>query len=255
MRTFGLILLILGLCSPAWAAEGTPTDLAQKAAAARAAYDASDYTQARTLYLELQAAGFSSAELYFNLGNAEFKSGRLGRAIGYYRRAAQVSPGDTDIRYNLNFARTLVKRPTEKTGALTRLAKRFFQALPGRTLALAAWVAYMILALVAGWLIVRHGQGQILRWAAVLSGALFVLLAAWASVRILADRNMQWGVIIVNQAEARNGPSSDYEVGFKVPVGREVRVLGQEGSWIAIGLTPEGYKGFIQESEIWPDEP
>ncbi len=85
--------------------------------------------------------------------------------------------------------------------------------------------------------------------------ALFVLLAAWASVRILADRNMNWGVIIVNQAEARNGPSADYEVGFKVPVGREVRVLGQEGNWIAIGLTPEGYKGWIQDNEIGRDEP
>ncbi len=255
MRTLLSVLTTLCLLAPAWAGEAKPGAWEEKAALARAAYDASDYTQALAHYEELLAAGLTSADLYYNLGNTEFKNSRLGRAIAYYRRAAQMSPGDEDIRYNLNFARNLVKRPPDKTGALTRLGKTGFRWSAGQTLAVAAWVCYVLLAIVAGGLILRRGQGLLLRWTAALIGITFIFLATWASLRITADRTVNWGVIVVNQAEARNGPSSDFEVGFKVPVGREVRILGQEGSWIAIGLTPEGYKGWIQDKEIWPDGP
>src|SRR4030095_9977885 len=54
----------------------------------------------------------ASPALWFNLGNACFKSGQIGRAIVAYRRAENSTPRDPDVRANLKFARNQVKGPT-----------------------------------------------------------------------------------------------------------------------------------------------
>ena len=56
---------------------------------ANTAYINGDYHAAIATYGELLDRGYSSAKLYFNLGNACFKEGETGRAIlCYHRRCA-----------------------------------------------------------------------------------------------------------------------------------------------------------------------
>ena len=50
-------------------------------------------------------AGAASPAVYFNLGNAFFKQGQIGRAIAAYHSAQTVDPRDPDVRANLGFAR------------------------------------------------------------------------------------------------------------------------------------------------------
>ena len=47
-----------------------------------------------------------TAELYYNLGNAHFRTDNITQAILAYERALQLKPGDNDIRFNLEFARS-----------------------------------------------------------------------------------------------------------------------------------------------------
>jgi len=47
--------------------------------------------------------------LYYNLGNAYFKSGEIAPAILWYERALRLDPSDADIRYNLEYARALTQ--------------------------------------------------------------------------------------------------------------------------------------------------
>ena len=68
------------------------------------AYRQGKYQQAITDYQELLKEGVSP-ELYYNLGNAYYRSDNLAQAIVAYERAAQLSPGSSDIRFNLQFAR------------------------------------------------------------------------------------------------------------------------------------------------------
>ncbi|MDH3423313.1 MAG: tetratricopeptide repeat protein, partial [Gemmatimonadota bacterium] len=71
------------------------------------AYQDEDYAGAIEAYQAVLDAGFRSAGLEYNLGNAYFKSGRLGRAILHWERALEASPGDPDIQANLELARSL----------------------------------------------------------------------------------------------------------------------------------------------------
>lgn len=228
-----------------------PADLL---AQARGAYDRGDYAAAAAAYQSMAEQGVASAELYYNLGNAQFKTGHLGYAIAAYRRALQRKPGDEDIRFNLAFARGYVRQPADRSGLLARVVGEWLTRVKGETLALAALALFWVLSALAGALILTRGRPQALRWATAAAGVLFVLAAGWASGRILLDRERHWGVVVAARAEARNGPSEEYQVGFIVPEGREVRVLGREGAWTAVGLPAEGYKGWVRRDEIIEDE-
>ena len=71
---------------------------------ADSAYLNGDYTRAIELYESLLVTG-ESDELYYNLGNAYYKSDEIAKAILNYERALLVNPGYTDARANLKIAR------------------------------------------------------------------------------------------------------------------------------------------------------
>src|SRR5207249_8839840 len=75
-------------------------------------YEQGKHSEAAANYEKLIQTGWVSAALYFNLGNALFKSGQIGRAIAAYRQAEQLAPRDPDVRANLQFARNQAQGPT-----------------------------------------------------------------------------------------------------------------------------------------------
>ena len=46
-----------------------------------------------------------SAAVYYNLGNAYYKAGKIAPAILNYERCLLLDPGDSDARFNLQMAR------------------------------------------------------------------------------------------------------------------------------------------------------
>lgn len=68
-------------------------------------YKKGNYQQAIKDYNELLQKGVS-ADLYYNLGNAYYRSDNITKAVISYERALRLSPGDYDIRFNLQFARS-----------------------------------------------------------------------------------------------------------------------------------------------------
>ena len=72
-------------------------------AEADSAYVRGEYQQAIKDYEALLKQG-ASADLYYNLGNAYYRSENITRAVLNYERALLLSPGDRDIRFNLQIA-------------------------------------------------------------------------------------------------------------------------------------------------------
>src|SRR5208337_1300274 len=113
--------------------------------AANRLYEQGKYSEAAAAYQKLVQAGQVSAALYFNLGNACFKAGTLGRALAAYRQAEALAPRDPDLRANIQFARDQAQGPT--------LALSRWQKVLGRLslnewtilAAAAVWVAFLLL--------------------------------------------------------------------------------------------------------------
>lgn len=82
-------------------------DIAEAATKANGdmAYQRGNYQVAIADYRSLLQKGVS-ADLYYNLGNAYYRTDSLAQAILCYERAYELAPGDDDIRFNLQFARS-----------------------------------------------------------------------------------------------------------------------------------------------------
>ena len=68
-------------------------------------YQKGNYQQVIRDYEEILKNG-ESAEIYFNLGNAYYRTDNITKAVLNYERARLLSPGDDDINFNLQFARS-----------------------------------------------------------------------------------------------------------------------------------------------------
>lgn len=70
------------------------------------AYIRNDFASAIQIYESLLETKGVAAEVYYNLGNSYYKIGNMSRAILNYERALLLNPGDSDIRSNLEIARS-----------------------------------------------------------------------------------------------------------------------------------------------------
>lgn len=71
-------------------------------------YSSANYKEALQIWTDIYNTGYRSANLDFNIGNANFKLNNIPGAILFYERAYLMNPADEDTNYNLQIARTLI---------------------------------------------------------------------------------------------------------------------------------------------------
>lgn len=101
MKRIALFLILsLSHCLVAMSA-----DIDSLKVVADSAYAKEDYEKAAKTYREIAKTG-ESAVVCYNLGNCYYRMDEIARAILWYERASLLSPGDEDIRFNLDMARS-----------------------------------------------------------------------------------------------------------------------------------------------------
>jgi tetratricopeptide (TPR) repeat protein len=105
MKKLMIILSLLLITSGIKAQLTTLEDLVEQA---NQAYSSADYATAITQYESVLSSGYESAGLYFNLGNAYFKSDDIPAAILNYEKARKLDPTDENIRFNLDLANSRI---------------------------------------------------------------------------------------------------------------------------------------------------
>lgn len=102
----------------------SPEALLQLAAAS---YSKGDYVEAARLYeTVIQQHGISD-KVYYNLGNAYFKSDRLAPAILNFERSLRLNPGDADARFNLQMCQARIVDKIDPLGMF--LIARWYHSL------------------------------------------------------------------------------------------------------------------------------
>ncbi len=71
---------------------------------ANSAYSKADYSKAAKLYENILSNGQEAPEVYFNLGNAYYKTNNIAFAILNYERALKLEPDNEDFNFNLKLA-------------------------------------------------------------------------------------------------------------------------------------------------------
>ena len=86
--------------------ENIVVDDALTKALADSAYARKDYATAIEVYESILKNQGESADIYYNLGNSYYKNKNIARSILNFERARLLNPGDNDIRFNLEMAKS-----------------------------------------------------------------------------------------------------------------------------------------------------
>jgi tetratricopeptide (TPR) repeat protein len=192
-------------------------------------------------YEALVQEGQWNANLFYNLGNAYFRTRDFGRAILNYERSLALDNHHPETTANLQIARdearALELQPTK--------LERYLQ--------FASINQYSIAASVALWLGIFGFVALIFarrRSAALLSLSILCLLiggmAVWA-IHILDNGSEGRGLAIVtgNDVQARLATADTANSVLALPAGSEIKILSTRGDWM-YAVLPNDLRGWIQ---------
>ncbi len=198
-------------------------------------------------YESLVRAGQWNANLFYDLGNAYFRTRDFGRAILNYERALALDNHHPEATANLQIAR-------DEARALELPPKKV-----ERYLQFASINQYAIAAAIALWLGIFGIVAMTLarrRSAALLSLSIFLLLvcgtAVWA-IYTLDSGSEGRGLAIVtgDDVQARLATADTANSVLALPPGSEIKILSTRGDWMYAAL-PNDLRGWIQTKNAEP---
>lgn len=220
---------------------------------ADAEYSKGNYQQAIKDYEELLKAG-ESAEIYYNLGNAYYRTENITRSVLNYERALLLNPADEDIRFNLQMARS--KTIDKITPESEMFFFTWYRSLVNlmtidnwARLAIASMILTLILALV--YLFASH---LTLRKIGFYGGVLFLVifllsnLFAFQQKQMLMKRN--GAIVIAPSVTIKKTPEANSTDQGVIHEGTRVDIIDDTmRDWKEIHLA-DGREGWIPTSQI-----
>ncbi len=241
MKRYFLILFAMFICVGALFASDVQTDFSS----ANQLYAEGKFPPAAIAYGAILKSGVVSPNLLFNDGNAQFKSGNVGRAIAAYRSAALLAPRDADIRANLNFARNQVQGTTWHQNSwqnwLGALTLNEWTALA----VIAFWLTFVLFAAMQLRPALKNSLRGLARSVAV--AAVFLCICLGAAVNIHSTDSI--AVVVLPDAVTRSGPFDDAQNAFAVHDGAELAVLDQRNGWVQVS-DGSGRTGWMPNSQV-----
>lgn len=218
-----------------------------------------DYKQGRfpeaiREYEALVTAGIVNQDLYYNLGNAYFRTGELGRAIYNYERALRIDPSMEDARFNMSVARKAVAervvdrfKGAEADPWWVKLATFF--SLSHLTVAfLVCDLVFFACLVVLRFLATGFARTALAATTAFIGVALVGSLLL-LRVHIYVLDEVYQGVVVADQVVMREGADQHAAEKGKLHPGVRVRLRGQEPGWLHIRLA-NGMEGWVPADSI-----
>lgn len=219
-------------------------------------YSSERYEEAAAVYEAILEGGFRNADVQYNLGNAHYKSGRLGLAVLAYERALRLDPSHDDAAENLTFlGELLADRRAPVGGAMSEFLTRLSARFTVERLAVLTSLFYFILF---GALVMVTLRGPLTSWARKLavvmavhlavSGGLLAFRAAQASSNVEA-------VVLAAEVGVRTGPGDDFILEFRLHEGTKVR-LGEtraddaQVEWARVSVAGTDLEGWLPAGTI-----
>ena len=212
-------------------------------------YGEGRYGEAAAQYETLAQQGIVDGYLYYNLGNAYFKSGRLGDAILYYERAERLLPGDQDLSANLAFANERIGDRVEPTPLPSYLAwaVALYRGMQPDTCAVVLSVAFLLAGVsVTLLLLARHTRVAVYS----LAGAA-VLLLVFGSFLLskVAVGSPAEAIVLSSSSEVRSGPGSGNPQLAEIHEGLKLEVRSERDGWLQVTL-PNGLTGWVARGDV-----
>lgn len=192
-------------------------------------YEQGKFREAAAAFQRMLDGGHRFPAVYFNAGNAWFKSGELGRAIAAYRNGQQLAPRDPDIAANLEVARNKVASPLP---AARRRPWLSVLSLNEWTL-LASGLLWVWFGLMIGRKL-RSTPPARRNWIVSMAGVLAIGLSLVAAAGARREFLEKPAVVVVREAVVRLGPFDESPSSFSLSDGMEVEILEERKGWLRV---------------------
>ena len=216
---------------------------------ANALYGDERWAEAAAEYERVIAAGWESGNLYFNLGNAWFRAGDVGRAVLDYERARRLLPRDPDVHANLGYARELAGDPRDESVWARLVFPLAGRATTDELLVAASAVYTTMMALLTLALFLPRLAFGARRTTAATAVALLVVTSS-AVYRLATLDGPSWAVVVGrDEAPVRFEPSAGGTVHFQAKPGTMVRLLGAREGWAQVQRA-DGRRGWVEQTAV-----
>lgn len=198
------------------------------------------YTNAIDDFQLIIQTGVESAELYFNLGNAYFKTNDIPSAILYYEKAKKLKPNDEDINFNLNVANTQIVDKIEPVPELFlkqwwRSIYNIFNADTWAMISVIGFILFFVFLafyLLSKYIVIR--KSAFYTGLIVLFLTLFTFIIAFQKYNIL--KNQKEAIVFVPTITVKSSPNQNSVDLFVIHEGAKVKILEKVGNWNEIKI-------------------
>ena len=213
--------------------------------AANEAYQQGNFAAAQSDYEALVADGELAANLFYNLGNTYYRTGKKGAAMLAFERALALQPSHPEAAANLSLLRNETGARIFPPGPLWERALAWPEQATHHH---AAWVAAF-----GFWLFCVSLAHRLWRRSGSVLGALagLVLLGWFGGSAVWTAQQPPVWIITGQRAEVRMEPADNSKLATTLPTGSQVRLLLDRGEWLYV-LLPNQVRGWIHRNLAEP---
>ena len=217
-------------------------------------YTEENYQAALDCFSALEAEGYVSRELYYNIGNCYYKLGNsLGQSILYYERALKLDPSYEDAQVNLAIAReyTLDRIDEVPEFILLTWIKAFRDTVSSDAWAWIALALFLVTAVMV--LLFRFGGSPAVRktaFAMAIIALAFMIISAVFAFNLRSELESEDGAVVtVPVSSVKSSPGSTDQSLFILHEGTRISVLESLGEWYRIELS-DGRQGWMEAEDV-----
>jgi hypothetical protein len=216
-------------------------------------YAKGNYADAAKLYEKILSTEGVAPELYYNLGNAYYKSSETGKSILNYERAIRLAPTAEDARFNLELAQlkvvdNVVQAPTFFLGRWIENLIKLLTSNQWITVSFSVFIVGLILALLfifAPTLAIRKTSFYV--GATLLVISLCTLI--FSGVRKDQMVNHREAIVMTGVVTVKSSPDKSGTDLFQLHEGTKVFIKSTLGTWTEI-ILGNGNIGWIEQENI-----
>ena len=210
-------------------------------------YKAQEYAEAVSAFSNVADAGIQNGKLFYNLGNAYLKNGQLGHAVLWYERALRLMPGDPDLKFNHEYALSLIKDEADD-GNLPVFRVLFFwkHLMRATTIQWTGIILNLFAVLILTVRVVR--KNKTVRTPAYLLLILAVIFILTAVYNFYETAHIKKAVILPEQVSVRSGLTGNATELFVLHTGTKVTIEKENEAFFRIYFS-NGKIGWINKSD------
>lgn len=204
-------------------------------------------------YNKLILDGFEGTSLYYNLGNAHYRLGKVGYAILYYEKALKLSPNDEDVKHNLALAKLNLKDKVDTLPPffIFNLWENLLSAFTVSGWTIIVYIIFILLLItsVAYFFSRSVAEQRISFFTGIGITVVLFLAIILLVVKMNKEFNIKNGIVVESSVVVKSSPDYSSKDSFQIHEGLKVRIEDNVDDWVKIRLD-DGKIGWITEKSL-----